>query len=34
MVVLDGGHFTPYDPPHFATASSEASEWFVRHLRP
>ena len=32
MVVIDGGHFGPYEPPHFATASREACEWFVRHL--
>jgi fermentation-respiration switch protein FrsA (DUF1100 family) len=32
MVVLDGGHFCAYEPPHFATASREACEWFVRHL--
>jgi pimeloyl-ACP methyl ester carboxylesterase len=32
MVVLDGGHFCPYEPPHFAAASREACDWFVRHL--
>lgn len=32
MVVLDGGHFCAYEPPHFATAVREACEWFVRHL--
>lgn len=34
MVVLDGGHFCAYEPPHFATAAGAASDWFVQHLRP
>jgi len=33
MLVLDGGHFSAYEAPQFATASREACEWFVRWLR-
>jgi len=32
LCVLPTGHFAPYEPPHFATASREAVEWFRRHL--
>ncbi len=30
--VLPVAHFAPYEPPHFATASREAVEWFRQHL--
>jgi hypothetical protein len=30
--LLPFGHFAPYEPPHFATASREAVEWFRKHL--
>ncbi len=33
LCVLDAGHFSPYEPPHFATASAAACEWFAEHLR-
>ncbi|HUI28180.1 MAG TPA: alpha/beta fold hydrolase [Candidatus Kryptonia bacterium] len=32
LVVIPAGHFAPYEPPHFATASSEAVAWFRTHL--
>ena len=32
LCMLPVGHFAPYEPPHFATASREAVEWFRRHL--
>ena len=32
LVVIPAGHFAPYEPPHFATASHAASEWFATHL--
>ena len=32
LCVLPTGHFAPYEPPHFATASGEAVEWFRHHL--
>ncbi len=32
LCVLPVGHFAPYEPPHFATASGEAVEWFHQHL--
>ena len=32
LVVLPAGHFAPYEPPHFATASGLAVEWFRQHL--
>jgi fermentation-respiration switch protein FrsA (DUF1100 family) len=32
LCVLPTGHFAPYEPPHFATASGEAAEWFRQHL--
>ncbi len=32
LVVLPAGHFAPYEPPHFATASGLAIEWFRQHL--
>jgi len=32
IVVIPAGHFAPYEPPHFATASSEAIAWFRTHL--
>ncbi len=32
LCVLPTGHFAPYEPPHFATASGEAVEWFRQHL--
>ena len=32
LVVLPAGHFAPYEPPHFATASGLAVEWFGEHL--
>jgi len=30
--VLPAGHFAGYEPPHFATASAEAVDWFRWHL--
>jgi uncharacterized protein len=32
LCVLPTGHFAPYEPPHFATASGEAVGWFRQHL--
>ncbi|HVO26845.1 MAG TPA: alpha/beta hydrolase [Candidatus Margulisiibacteriota bacterium] len=32
LCVLSTGHFAPYEPPHFATASGEAVGWFRQHL--
>ena len=32
LCMLPAGHFAAYEPPHFATASREAVEWFGRHL--
>ncbi len=32
LKVLSGGHFTPYEPPLFATAAGWAVEWFKKHL--
>lgn len=32
LVILPAGHFAGYEPPHFATASSAAVEWFARYL--
>lgn len=32
LVVLPGGHFTPYEDPDFASASGEATAWFTRYL--
>lgn len=32
LCMLPTGHFAPYEPPHFATASREAVEWFRQHL--
>jgi fermentation-respiration switch protein FrsA (DUF1100 family) len=32
LVVLPGGHFDPYEEPHFATAAREATQWFTRYL--
>lgn len=32
LVVLPAGHFAPYEPPHFATASALAVDWFTTHL--
>ncbi|MBM4247703.1 MAG: alpha/beta fold hydrolase [Deltaproteobacteria bacterium] len=32
LVVLPAGHFAPYEPPHFATASRLAADWFREHL--
>ena len=32
MVVLEGGHFSGYEPPVFDVAAGEARDWFVRHL--
>jgi uncharacterized protein len=32
LCLLPTGHFAPYEPPHFATASREAVEWFRQHL--
>jgi hypothetical protein len=32
LCVLPAGHFAPYEPPYFATASHEAVEWFRQHL--
>jgi hypothetical protein len=32
LVVLPAGHFAPYEPPHFATASRLAVDWFRRFL--
>lgn len=32
LCVLPAGHFAPYEPPHFATASHEAVNWFCQHL--
>ena len=32
LVLIPAGHFAPYEPPHFATASSEAVAWFREHL--
>ncbi|MBI3785572.1 MAG: alpha/beta fold hydrolase [Deltaproteobacteria bacterium] len=30
---IPAGHFTPYEPPHFATAAGAAVDWFTQHLR-
>jgi fermentation-respiration switch protein FrsA (DUF1100 family) len=32
LEVLPITHFAPYEPPHFATASGIAVEWFRKHL--
>jgi len=32
LVELAAGHFAPYEPPLFGTASAEATAWFTRHL--
>ena len=32
LCLLPTGHFAPYEPPHFATASRQAVEWFRQHL--
>ena len=32
LCMLPTGHFAPYEPPHFATASREAVDWFRQHL--
>jgi fermentation-respiration switch protein FrsA (DUF1100 family) len=32
LLVLPAGHFSAYEPPHFAAASSAAAEWFAEHL--
>ncbi len=32
LTVIPAGHFAPYEPPHFTTASRAASEWFTTHL--
>jgi fermentation-respiration switch protein FrsA (DUF1100 family) len=32
LCMLPVGHFAPYEPPHFATASGEAVAWFRQHL--
>jgi len=32
FVVIPAGHFAPYEPPHFATASGEAVAWFRKYL--
>lgn len=32
LCILPTGHFAPYEPPHFATASGEAVAWFKEHL--
>lgn len=32
LVRIPAGHFAPYEPPYFATASKEAVDWFRRHL--
>lgn len=33
LVIIDGGHFTPY-VEHFDRAAGAARDWFVEHLRP
>jgi fermentation-respiration switch protein FrsA (DUF1100 family) len=30
--ILPGGHFAPYEPPHFDSAAGWACEWFAEHL--
>jgi fermentation-respiration switch protein FrsA (DUF1100 family) len=32
LCVLSAGHFDVYEPPHFATAAGEATQWFQKHL--